>query len=1444
MNIDWIRLRTFNGDIKNGFEELICQIARIEQIPNKSKFIRVAAPDGGVEAYCVLSDNSEYGWQAKFFTKMGDSQWTQLDESFKTAFAKHPNLIKYYICVPLDRPDPRITITSGKRRGQQVNHFMDKWNKKVAEWEAFAKSNNRTIEFEFWGNSEIYDRLTKPENEGKLRYWFEQEEFSDNWFKQKLEESILNLGKRYTPEINFDLPIAKVFEGLSRDEYFKEQFISHLGDLLKNYNKAVSHVKVDEVNELVLKINTLINEFRQSCERIDFEEIGMIQHEELSAVLESCKEVIENLIYKFYELDSKKKAETKSKKEYVSDTNSYGWDIEYFRKLSGSIYDFTNFLHGSVVCLSNNPFLILKGEAGIGKSHLLADVAKKREARNQFTILLLGQQFSTTEDPWSQILKLLQIECKRDTFLAAINSKAESTGARVLIFIDAINEGEGKAIWKNHMASFNAAVKRFPNLGVVFSLRTSYEKLLIPDVVKEIKQATRVTHYGFANHEYEASKLFFENYKIKQPSIPLLHPEFSNPLFLKLFCEGLFKKGLHEIPDGYEGISTIISFFLDTINEKVSDKHNQPRKLQIVQKVVRQIAERIVDTNNSYIKYDDAFSFIIEMKETRAVIDKSQFFQDLISEGLLTQNIYWGIAGNHFEGVYITYERFSDHLIASHLLAKYLNKKYPQKSFSDDTKFFKTIKAIAYKVGIGVKPKKLFEILSNENVARYNRGIIEALSIQLPEQTNLELYEVAEHAREFQSVAVAFVEGIIWRKKETLSDKLNDYINEIVIGKFDYHDYFINKILLVTSHPQNYFNSDFLHNHLMRFSMADRDAWWTQFIHRMYPGYPDEVSVVRRMIDWAWTEDKRKSISDESIRLMSQTMIWFLTSCNRSLRDSATKAIICLLQERINVLMHLIKTFEKVNDPYVLQRIYAIAYGCAVRTSNAEILKLLGDLVFQSVFAPDRVVPDILLRDYAKGIIEFAVFKVHKFDFDLAKIQPPFKSDLPTTFPSNEETDKFKFNYEDKDFKKHYWSQNSILSSMVTEYGRGTSGYGDFGRYTFQSGLSDWRVDVNGLSNLAVKWIIEKYGYDVEKHGEFDRCIGNNGRHSHNEERLGKKYQWIAFYELLARVSDNYPFYEDSYSRDAKQVKYEGPWEPYVRDIDPTITIKGNPKDKSKTHWWNPVVYSNWNLPNKDWVSKTDDLPNPQSLVCVTDEHGAEWLVLEMYPDWNEPTPLGEEKYSSPHKRLFYDLSSHIVHKKDLQKILDYLNNVNLRGCGLSESKNRHQMFSREYYWAAANRTFNTYYYGGNEWDELSNRKSGEIICDTARTAIQYLWDEEFDASKDKAINFYKPTELVYRLLDLKYSEVEGQLLNSKEEMICFDPSASTPTLRCLLVRKSDLVKVLAENDLEIIWTSVGEKLIIGGHFNPAEWVGRLNISDVVYFGSGTLISTSHYEME
>ncbi|MEG0915525.1 MAG: hypothetical protein RSF68_00780 [Myroides sp.] len=1421
MDIEWTKLRAFNGDIKNGFEELVCQLARVEQISNKTKFFRVAAPDGGVEAYCVLSDNSEYGWQAKFFSTIGDVQWSQLDESFKTAFVKHPNLIKYYICVPLDRPDPRITIAKGKRKGQTVNHLMDKWNTKVAEWEGFAKSNNRTVEFEFWGNSEIFERLSKKENEGKLYYWFGNEEFSDEWFNQKLEENIKNLDKRYTPELNFELPIAKIFDGISRDKYFNEQFNSYLDDLLKHYRKAVNHINEVKVKGHIDKIASTISAFRQQCEQINYVEISTIDNAGLTSLLENVKENSDNLIQKLYEIDSALK-KVKKEKRYENDTNKFSWDIELFRKLNSSIYEFSEFLNGTTVRLSNNPFLLLIGEAGIGKSHLLADVAVKRADRKQFSILLLGQHF-TEEEPWNQIKKQLQLNCERDTFLASLNAKAEATESRVLILIDAINEGKGKELWKNYIAGFIAAVKKFPNIGVVFSLRISYEKLLIPSSLKEKNEIVKVVHYGFSHHEYEASKRFFDNFGIKQPSIPLLHPEFSNPLFLKLFCEGLSKKGLHEIPDGYEGISTVLNFYLEAINNRVSEKHKLPENLNLTQKVIKKIASQIADTENTYIKFDDAYATITLFAKDNSITEPAEFFQDLIREGLLTQNLYWEKGGNSFDGVYISYERFSDHLVCSYFLQNYFDRSNPTDTFA--------------------KGNKLHKLLENERTAYYNKGIIEALSIQLPELAGIELFEAAPHAKEFYIVVEAFIESIIWRKKETINEKLKDYINDVVINIHDLHDYFLNTILLITSQPKHYFNSDFLHHHLMKFSMADRDSWWIPFIHHQYPTYPDEITSIKRMIDWSWTDDKRENISDESIRLMCQTLFWFTSSSNRALRDAATKAIICLLEERTNVLIQLIKTFEKVNDPYVLQRLYAITLGCAVRTNQVSSLKELGDCVFEVVFDTEYVIPDILLRDYARGIIDYAVFKGHKFDFDLNKTKPPFKSDLPTSFPTKKDIDKYEYDYKAEDFKDYYWSLNSIISSMKTN--TGGQMYGDFGRYTFESAFDSWRVNAQLLSNLAVKWIIEKYGYDVEKHGQFDRSIHSDGRHSHKTERIGKKYQWIAFYELLARVSDNLPFYADSYSPNAKPILYKGPWEPYIRDIDPTITIKENPEERDEKFWWNPVDYNNWNFPNKEWISKTDDVPNPLEMISVFDNNGAEWLVLEIQKSWTEPADVGEDKNENPHKDLWYQIRSYITKKKHHTKIIKCSKEKNFMGRWMPESANRYQMFSREYYWSAANETFSDPYYRGESWSEIYDNKTHQLVGKVAVTAVDYLWEEEYDASKESTISFYKPTEVLFNLLDLQYSKVEGHLLTRDGQMICFDPCATQPTHSCLVVKKDELIKKLEENNLNIFWTVLGEKLVIGGdHRMRDEWMGRLNISGVVYYERNKLKHVPYFVEE
>ena len=53
--------------------------------------------------------------------------------------------------------------------------------------------------------------------------------------------------------------------------------------------------------------------------------------------------------------------------------------------------------------LINDPILILQGDAGVGKSHLIAEVVERREKAKQTSILFLGQKFTTDEDAFAQM---------------------------------------------------------------------------------------------------------------------------------------------------------------------------------------------------------------------------------------------------------------------------------------------------------------------------------------------------------------------------------------------------------------------------------------------------------------------------------------------------------------------------------------------------------------------------------------------------------------------------------------------------------------------------------------------------------------------------------------------------------------------------------------------------------------------------------------------------------------------------------------------------------------------------------------------------------------------------------------------------------------------------------------------------------------------------------
>lgn len=1154
MPINFQNIRPWNGSQNIGFEELCSQLAEYEPIPSGSTFFRKAAPDAGVECFWKLPNDKEWGWQSKFFLHPpNENQWSQIDNSVKKALEKHTHLTSYTICLPIDRQDPRI---------DSQMWFMDKWHSHVKKWKVWAQKKGMSVDFKYWGDHEIWERLNLEEHRGRHFFWFKKELFSRQWFENRIEEVIANVGPRYSPELNVDLPIAQLFDGLGRSSEFFKRIKVYYRKIKKTYTNASSRRAGESARDEFKHLQESVDPILSIMEGIEKSEVKCINWESIIELTTKSIKSVEDCIRKLEEI---------RKEQKPNDSHEgFGYERHYLIELMREIRSLYDFAQSSEANLSNLPALLLIGDAGTGKTHLFCDVAKQRVNFGLPTVLLLGGHFNNNE-PWSQIVRLLGLSCTPEEFLGALDAATKARGTRSLILIDALNEGEGKYLWNKFLAGILTTLSRYPWIGIAVSARTSYEKILIPEGLIPNK-LIREIHHGFADYEYEATKTFFDYFDIAHPTIPLLIPEFRNPLFLKLFCQGLKNCGYTRVPPGLRGISAIFNFFIDSVNAKLSKPEhlNFDSNSRIVHKAVDKLAKLMANTGRTWLLRNEAQTAVNEFLPHKGYEDS--LFRHMISEGVLAEDRFRIENEEWREGIHFSYDRFADHLITKYLLDEYLDPKNPSRSFLVD--------------------QPLGSLVTDEWSCWRNQGLIEAFSVQLPERINKELTEVAPHCVDYGAVRESFVESLIWRNPKTITESTRNYINEYVIKNRDTHDKFFNALLTVSSNPDHPYNGDFFHEHLMKYKLAERDAWWSIFLHYQY----GEHGAVDRLVDWAWSSDDKSHINDESIRLCGVTLTWFLTTSNRFLRDRATKALISILKDRIHVLRRIISDFLGVNDPYVLERLFAVAYGCTMLSTDIKAIGKLAKDVYDWIFEDGEPPPHILLRDYARGVVELTLHRGIELDINVKKIRPPYKSEWPLfEIPIEEELKKY--GTWEKDMPDEEWSRVHLYNSVM--------GFEDFARYiigtkfgrfewssrrldeprkpsrkldeSFDPHKNEYRFDLS----IAQRWIFQKVlnlDWTVERFGRFDRNLtrySHYGRSAHKPERIGKKYQWMAYHEFLARISDNFEFREDPWSD--RPDKYEGAWQMYLRDIDPSFLLRKTGREAWQPHtntWWFPSSYN------------------------------------------------------------------------------------------------------------------------------------------------------------------------------------------------------------------------------------------------------------------------------
>ena len=81
--------------------------------------------------------------------------------------------------------------------------------------------------------------------------------------------------------------------------------------------------------------------------------------------------------------------------------------------------------------------------------------------------------------------------------------------------------------------------------------------------------------------------------------------------------------------------------------------------------------------------------------------------------------------------------------------------------------------------------------------------------------------------------------------------------------------------------------------------------------------------------------------------------------------------------------------------------------------------------------------------------------------------------------------------------------------------------------------------------------------------------------------------------------------------------------------------------------------------------------------------------------------------------------------------------------------------------------------------------------------------------------------------MNLRWNGNDGRLIDETGSLIVFDPSVRDAGPGALLVNQDAFLKFLDENKYDVIWTIIGEKIIIGDRTSTDDWVGRLEISGV-----------------